>query len=244
MSTRTGSRSIGLPRLVGALLLGVGVAALLVVSATLPSAQAPPTGQPLTPADLAEQALDTGRYDEVDPLLKGATDSRATTLRARAAIARGRYADAEKLLVPAAASAPSSEAALELGLLQQYLGRRQDARRTLQRVLDGAALRTAADFTRAGRAARALGQFKVANDEYFRRGARLAAGDVALNTAWGDLFLEKFDRQNALKSYQDALKADEESARRAEEDARIEAEESARRAEEEKQRKEIGRAHV
>ncbi|HZI79513.1 MAG TPA: tetratricopeptide repeat protein [Vicinamibacterales bacterium] len=209
MSTRTGSRSIGLPRLVGALLLGVGVAALLVVSATLPSAQAPPTGQPLTPADLAEQALDTGRYDEVDPLLKGATDSRATTLRARAAIARGRYADAEKLLVPAAASAPSSEAALELGLLQQYLGRRQDARRTLQRVVDGAALRTAADFTRAGRAARALGQFKVANDEYFRRGARLAAGDVALNTAWGDLFLEKFDRQNALKSYQDALKADE-----------------------------------
>ena len=63
-----------------------------------------------------------------------------TTLRARAAIARGRYADAEKLLTPAAASAPSSDAALELGLLQQYLGRRQDARRTLQRVLDGAPL--------------------------------------------------------------------------------------------------------
>ena len=69
--------------------------------------------------------------------------------------------------------------------------------------------RTVADFTRAGRAARALGQFKVANDEYFRRGNRLAPADVALNTAWGDLFLEKGDRPNALKSYQDALKADE-----------------------------------
>ena len=145
----------------------------------------------------------------MDGLLKGATDNRATTLRARAAIARGRYADAEKLLAPAAAASPASDAALEFGLLQQYLGRRQDARRTLQRVLDGPQLRTVADFTRAGRAARALGQFKVANDEYFRRGNRLAPGDVALNTAWGDLFLEKGDRPNAFKSYQDALKADE-----------------------------------
>jgi tetratricopeptide (TPR) repeat protein len=199
---------MSLPRLVGALLLGVAIAAGLVISATLPSAQTPPAGQPLTPADLAAQALDTGRYDEVDPLLKGATDLRATTLRARAAIARGRYADAEKLLTPAAASAPASDAALELGLLQQYLGKRQDARRTLQRVMDGTPRRTPADFTRGGRAARALGEFKPANDEYFRPGNRLAADDVALNTAWGDLFLEKFDRPNALKSYQDALKAD------------------------------------
>ena len=186
LSTRIGSRIVSLPRLVGALLLAVAVAVVLVVSATLPSAQTPPAGQPLTPADLAALALNTGRYDEVDPLLKGATDGRATTLRARAAIARGRYADAEKLLTPAAASAPASDAALELGLLQQYLGKRQDARRTLQRVVAGAALRTVSDYTRAGRAARALGEFKVANDEYFKRGSRLAPQDVALNVAWGD----------------------------------------------------------
>jgi tetratricopeptide (TPR) repeat protein len=204
-----GARIFGLPRLVGALLLGVAVTAVLVVSATLPSAQTPPTDKPLTPADLAAQALNTGRYDEVDPLLKGATDARATTLRARAAIARGRYADAEKMLTAAATSAPAGDAALELGLLQQYLGKRQEARRTLQRVTEGTALRTAADFTRGGRAARALGQFKPANDEFFRRGNKLAPDDVALNTAWGDLFLEKFDRPNALRSYQDALKADE-----------------------------------
>ena len=203
------TRIVTLPRLAGALVLAVGVAAVLVVSATLPSAQTAQSSAPLTPADQAAQALNTGRYDEVDGLLKGATDARATTLRARAAIARGRYADAEKLLAPAAAASPSGDAALELGLLQMYLGRRQDARRTLQRVLDGPEPRSAADFTRGGRAARALGQFKVANDEYFRRGNRLAASDVALNTAWGDLFLEKFDRPNALKSYQDALKADE-----------------------------------
>ena len=128
------TRIVTLPRLVGALLLAVGVAAVLVLSATLPSAQTAQPPVPLTPADQAAQALNTGRYDEVDGLLKGATDTRSTTLRARAAIARGRYADAEKLLAPAAAASPASDAALELGLLQQYLGRRQDARRTLQRV--------------------------------------------------------------------------------------------------------------
>ena len=131
----------------GALLLGVAVTAALVVSATLPSAQTPSTDKALTPADLAAQALNTGRYDEVDPLLKGATDPRATTLRARAAIARGRYAEAEKMLTAAAASAPGGDAALELGLLQQYLGKRQEARRTLQRVMEGTALRTAGLWT-------------------------------------------------------------------------------------------------
>ena len=204
VSARIGARTFSLPRLAGALLLAVGAGAVLVLTATLPSAQTP-SGQPLTPADLAAQALNTGRYDEVDALLKGATDLRATTLRARAAIARGRYADAEKLLTPAAAASPTSDAALELGLLQQDLGRRQDGRRTLQRLVDGLQPRTVADYTRGGRASRALGQFKVANDEYFRRGNRLAPADVALNTAWGELFLEKFDRPNALKSFQDAL---------------------------------------
>src|SRR5690242_13388380 len=120
-----GNRIVGLPRLVGALVLGVGVTALVVVSMTLPPAQAQqataPAGAPappLTPADLAALAIKTGRYDEVDALLKGVTDARATTLRARAAIARGRYADAEKLLTPVVASAPAGDAALELGLLQ------------------------------------------------------------------------------------------------------------------------------
>jgi len=207
LSTRIAPWRIGLPRLVGALVLGVGVTVLAVTNMTLPSAQTPPAAQPLTPADLAALALNTGRYDEVEALLKGATDLRATTLRARAAIARGRYADAEKLLAPAAASAPSSDAALELGLLQQYLGKRQDARRTLSRVAEGLQARTVPELVRRGRALRALGQFKPANED-FKSANRLAPGDVATNVAWGDLFLEKYDKVNALKSYQDALKAD------------------------------------
>jgi Tfp pilus assembly protein PilF len=30
-----------------------------------------------------------------------------------------------------------------------------------------------------------------------------------VNTAWGELFLEKYDRKEAMRSFQDALKADE-----------------------------------
>jgi tetratricopeptide (TPR) repeat protein len=128
-------------------------------------------------------------------------------LRARAAIARGRYADAEKLLTPAAASAPTSDAALELGLLQQYLGKRQDAQRVLSRLANGLQARTVPELVRHGRAQRALGEFKPANED-FKSANRVAPGDVPANVAWGDLFLEKFDKANALKSYQDALKAD------------------------------------
>jgi len=202
-----GPGMVSLPRLVGALVLGVGVTALVVVNMTLPSAQAQAPAQPLTPADLAVLALNTGRYDEVDPLLKGSTDLRATTLRARAAIARGRYADAEKLLTPAAASAPTSDAALELGLLQQYVGKRQDAQRTLSRLANGLQARSVPELVRRGRALRALGQFKPANED-FKSANRVAPTDVAANVAWGDLFIEKFDKANALKSYQDALKVD------------------------------------
>ena len=193
------------PRLAGALLLAVGIGAIFVVSGTLPSAQTP--AQPLTPADLAALALNTGRYDEVDGLLKGAADARAVALRARAAIARGRYADAEKLLMPAATASPGSDAALELGLLQQYLGRRDDGARVLRRLTGVLQPRTAVESVRLGRAQRALGEFKIAN-EIFKSANKQAPGDAAVNVAWGDLFLEKFDRPNALQSYQVALKAD------------------------------------
>ena len=210
-STRSAPRIVTLPRLVGALLLAVGVAVVLVLSATLPSAQTRADRRPpLTPADQAAQALNTGRYDEVDALLKGATDVRATTLRARAAIARGRYADAEKLLAPAAAAAPASDAALELGSAAAVSG-----------PASGRAPHAAARAERSPSRAPSPtspapagppGPWASSRWPTTSTSAAAAAwrpADVALNTAWGDLFLEKFDRPNALKSYQDALKADE-----------------------------------
>src|SRR4051794_9858511 len=93
------------------------VLALLFTSGgTFPSAQTCNT-----PMDNALNLLRAGQYDQVEPVLRDDKDPRAVALRARAHIARGRYQEAEKLLVPAVAAAPGSDAALELGLLQQYL---------------------------------------------------------------------------------------------------------------------------
>ena len=179
-------------------------AALFIAITTSSSAQTPPRSGSDDPAT---RAFNAGQYDEVVNLLRTSTDARSLVLRARADIARGRYADAEKLLAPLAASSPGSDAALELGLLQQYLGRRQDALRTLQGVLNRGDDDDASDLLRLALAARALGQFREAND-YFRGATRMSPGDSAIETAWGELFLEKYDPSNAVQSFQAAVKAD------------------------------------
>jgi tetratricopeptide (TPR) repeat protein len=62
-------------------------------------------------------------------------------------------------------------------------------------------------LARAGRALHALGRFHDANAMY-RDAASLAPRDPALNTAWGELFLETYNRAEALKSFQAALQSD------------------------------------
>jgi tetratricopeptide (TPR) repeat protein len=154
----------------------------------------------------AERALVAGRYDEVDRLTQSAGDDALTLIRAKAMIARGEYAAAEKTLTPLAAASPGGDAALELGLLQFYLGRRSEARRAMQLVLMADPRSpTARDFARAGRAARALGQFQEANG-YYREAIAMAPADAAIDAAWGDLFLEKHQWGEAAKSFQAALK--------------------------------------
>src|SRR5207237_8797457 len=88
---------------------------------------------------------------------------------ARKAIDTGRYADAEKLLAGPAASAPGGDAALELGKLQLYVGKKAEGTRTLQRVINASAQNTAADFVRLGDAERVLRRFQQASAD-FRQG--------------------------------------------------------------------------
>ena len=176
-------------------------AALLVAITTSSSGQTPVDN---APAATAARAFNSGQYDEIERLASG-TDEAATVLRARAHIARGRYAEAEKLLTGAVASAPAGDAALELGLLQQYRGRRQDGVRLLQQVFTRGADDTPAGLVRLGRAARALGRFQDANG-FFRRASAAAPDDPIVNTEWGELFLEKYNRSEAMKSFQTALK--------------------------------------
>ena len=155
----------------------------------------------------AERALVAGRYDEVERLTANATDEPSSVLRAKALIARGEYAAAEKVLAPLASASPGGSATLELGLLQFYLGRRSEARRSMQLVLMAEPRNpTARDFARAGRAARALGQFQEANS-YYREAIGAAPTDAAIDAEWGELFLEKHQWGEAARSFQAALKS-------------------------------------
>jgi tetratricopeptide (TPR) repeat protein len=187
---------------------------LLLVAGTVPSAQAPASRQAAAPASPAARALNAGQFDEVDRLLQGATDPASVALRARAQIAQGRYADAQALLTPVASNRPDSDAALELGLLELYLGRRADGIRRL-RVLTGRLdPRTAADYFRLARAATALAGFQDAQafqqaNSFFRDANRLAPNDPDINAAWGELFLDKHNPADAMKSFQEAIKVDE-----------------------------------
>jgi tetratricopeptide (TPR) repeat protein len=180
------------------------VAALLF---TVPgAAQAPRRAS--QPLQLAARAFIEGRYEDVDQLTDklDARDPNVAALKARAAIARGRYAQAEAALRPIVSRAPASEAALVLGLLQQMLGR-ADAPAILERVAAGDAAGDTTDLARAARALRALGRFQQANAAY-RDAAAAAPGDAAINSAWGELFLEKYNKPEAVKSFQAALEAD------------------------------------
>lgn len=184
------------------LLQAFAVCTLLLTSGDLPAAQSRNT-----PADNAANLLKVGQYDDVDKLLGDEKEPRAIALRARAYIARGRYDEAEKLLAPAAAAAPTSDAALELGLLQMYLGRREQGARGLNRLVDTLQAKTAMDLLRMAQAARALGEFQDSNS-FFREADRAQPKDATINTAWGELFLEKAEKENAQKSFQIALEAD------------------------------------
>jgi len=157
----------------------------------------------------AEQSWRAGRLDEIEKFAEAfPKDEQLAVLRAKAVAARGDYARAEAVLQPFAAANPAGDAALEAGLLHQLVGRRNEARRALQVVMLGQQRTPAArDYLRAGRAARALGRFDDAN-AFFRDADGMTPNDPSINTEWGDLFVEKYNNQDAARSFQEALKAD------------------------------------
>ena len=156
-----------------------------------------------------------GQADEAVALAlaRPAGDPDAAAIVARVDVRRGRLADAEARLVPAVALAPLGEAALELGLLYQVTGRGEEATQLLRPLVDAASTsRLLPDIYVGARAAHALGLFRDAN-KYFRLASSIVPRDAGVNTAWGDLFLEKYNTADAVASYQAALLADAEWAR-------------------------------
>src|SRR5690349_6638236 len=108
--------------------------------ATFPPAyadqQAP--ADPQSFAAAARRAIAHGRPAEAEALAKQrpATDGAAAGVLGLLAASRGRYDEAVALLEPAASREPASEAALQLGLIEQQLGRAQAATRHLNAVMD------------------------------------------------------------------------------------------------------------
>jgi tetratricopeptide (TPR) repeat protein len=131
--------------------------------------------------------------------------------RARVAILHGQYADAESLLTPLASRTNPNDAALELGLLLQHLGRKAEADRWLNAVVSSSWAATAADLVRIGRAAQALGEFREAN-QAFQDAAGRAPKDAAVNIAWGRLFLQAHNHAEAARSFQIVIESDPKSA--------------------------------
>ena len=103
--------------------LGITAAAAL-LAVVIPVAIAQSRRQP-PGLQQAARALLQGRYDEVASLTAtlDQQDPVVAALKARALIARGQYSEAETLLKPIAQKAPTSEAAVELGVLYDMLGR-------------------------------------------------------------------------------------------------------------------------
>jgi tetratricopeptide (TPR) repeat protein len=176
-----------------------------VISGSMPHAAAQ---TPETFIQQARRAFARGQSAEAERLAQArpAGDSDAAAVLARAEASRGRYDEARRLLEAGAASSPSGESALELGLLlQQHFGRANTGADHLLRVMNrGFQAPDSEALFRAARAAQALGQMQDAN-ALFRAAAR--SGDPAVEVAWGELFLETFRPAEAMKSFQVVLKS-------------------------------------
>ncbi|MDR1989666.1 MAG: tetratricopeptide repeat protein [Acidobacteriaceae bacterium] len=163
-----------------------------------------------TPVEQLTAALNEGRYDQIPEMAAqfSVRDPDITTLVARALIARGRYQDAEAMLRPAATQVPTSDAALELGLLL-HMQDRPEAQAILQRVAPMAS--SGRDPRTTTRGARALGALGRAQEAYqaLSDAADAAPRDSVIRTALGELALEKFDQPQAYQAFQNALRSDD-----------------------------------
>ncbi len=169
------------------------------------------SGPPLPFPASAWRALAHGKPAEAEALARGrpADDPAAVAVLAHLAADKGRYDEAISMLKPAASRVPLSDASLELALLLQKLGREKEAIPLLN-VLSRSGPNDPAALTRAARATAALGEAHNANSLF--KAASASGSNPALDTAWGMLFLEKFNYREAAKSFQQALAADPEWA--------------------------------
>jgi cellulose synthase operon protein C len=176
----------------------------------------PPTyaGQTASPAASSETfvararaEIAHGRVADAERLARQrpADDPDRAAVLAQLAVRRGEHDLALQMLESAADRERTGEAALQLGLLYDQLGRRQEANRRLQEVLRRNESGDAESLFRGARAAHALNLPRDAN-ALFRTASR-ASADPAIEAAWGQLFLEKGNKPEAMQSLKKVLDA-------------------------------------
>ena len=189
------------------LVVCAGAAALVLAFTQEPSA--PDLTDPQRFAKAARQAIAQGREREAEAMARsrGATDSAAAAVLGYLAVRHGRYDEAIQILEPAASAEPLGDAALELGILQQRLGRAEAAARLLSPLTrPQAGVPDTETLLRAARAAQALGRAQEANALY--RGAAATGSDPEVEAAWGSLFVETYNAPEALRAFQQAVRLD------------------------------------
>ena len=199
-------------------LTGLLVRPLVVIALLLcASTQGSPVRGAQTPAahesfpKAARRAIAEGRRADAEALAKArpANDPAAVAVLARLAIAHGGYDEAVKMLEPVATANPRSDAALELGLLQQRLGHADQANRLLMAVYNlGNSAPTADGKRSCAPVARRRHSHGLRTRTLYNAAGRALGGDPAIETAWGTLLLEAYNMGEALKSFQQALELD------------------------------------
>ncbi len=163
--------------------------------------------------------MEVGRYEEAEAAARTAAATSAGMLATlgEVLLARGQVAAADSAFrLAVARGAPDRPVAeVALATLQQGRGARDSARAAFRRVLADVGRSPAADvraLVAAGDAARALG---AEDPELFKDALRLydraaAAGptDPLPRLRAGDLFLEKYNAEDAQKSFEEVLRLD------------------------------------
>lgn len=182
-----------------------------------PSVPVPAVASQTSHADWLQQTtalIAHGKIEEATTAArqKPPDDPSARLVSARLALREARRGEAEQLLKPLADQDATGEGALELALLYRATGRDEAAAPLLDAIANSVATaENAPALLRVARATAVLGEFRQAN-QLFRRASRAAGGDPAVETAWGNLFLDKHNTQDAARSFEEALKADPEWA--------------------------------
>ena len=160
-----------------------------------------------------ETFLFVGEYetglDEIDTLLRDVSDNPyALHMRGRLLAAKGRFEEAQQAYELSLENKPDLwRAVLDLGELLEAQGQKRQALNVfavIYRNYIGGQFRTAETLSIAGRAAAALNEYRDANSA-FNTAYQVDPTDVQNLYWWGELFREKYNEADALRTYEEAL---------------------------------------